>query len=117
MQDQLPNLDFTYNWNSKLWNNNFTTIRLENPEKYYVGKQFVCRLIHKQKDRPPDICQKVEIVAIKPLIVPQINDWIARLDTGYPEAEAQNLIRTLYKYRVPDIENHPLYFIMLSVIK
>ena len=117
MQDQLPNLDFTYNWNSKLWNNNFTTIRLENPEKYYVGKQFVCRLVHKQKDRPSDILQKVQIVDIKRLIISDITDWIARLDTGYPQAEAQNLIRTMYKYRVENIETHPLYFILLQVIK
>jgi hypothetical protein len=117
MPQQLPNLDFTYNWNGKLWNNNFTTIRLANPVKYYVGKQFVCRLVHKQKDRPPDILQNVEIVSIKGLTIPKINDWIARLDTGYPEAEAQNLIRTMYKYRVADIETHPLFLIMLSVIK
>ncbi len=113
----LPYLDFTYNWNSKLWNNNFTTIRLENPDKYYVGKQFVCRMVHKQKDRPPDILQSVEIIAIKPLIVSQINDWIARLDTGYPEAKAQELIRTMYKFRVENIETHPLFFIMLNAIK
>ena len=117
MPEQLPNLDFTYNWNNKLWNNCFTTIRLENPEKYYVGKQFVCRLVHKQKERLPDVCQKVEIVDIKRLIVTDITDWIARLDTGYPKAEAQNLIRTMYKFRVKNIETHPLYFILLQTFK
>jgi len=33
-------IKFSYNWNNKLENKAFTTIRIHNPKKYIAGKAF-----------------------------------------------------------------------------
>lgn len=52
-QDELPTIDFSYNWNGKLNCNSFTTIRLANPNKYQIGLDYLVKL--NTSERPQQI--------------------------------------------------------------
>ena len=83
-------LAFGYNWNNKLNCLSFSTIRLRNDKKYFVGAK-------------KDIWLKGEykgvatIVAISYFTLDKINESIARLDTGYSAEECRDIIRKMYK--------------------
>ena len=85
----MDDIVFSYNWNNKLDNNAFTTLRLEDERKYYVGKEVNIKL--KSQEYGNAI-----IRGVKPLMLSQINDYIAYLDTGYDAAECTNIIRRMY---------------------
>lgn len=81
---------FSHNWNNKLQCNSFTSLRLWNEKKYVEGREF-------------DICLNgmsrgtARLVSVKRLKIEQINEYIARLDTGYPARECREMLRTMYK--------------------
>lgn len=108
-------LDFTENENGKLMNDCLTAIRLQDPNKYHIGKQFIIRKINKGST-PPDILRTVEIIDIKTIKLENINEWIARLDTGYEAKECKNILRTMYSPKVQDIEIQEFYWILLKTI-
>jgi hypothetical protein len=115
-EEQLPFLDFNRNWNNKLFCDLFTTIRLSN-EKYQVGKKFQTRLVHNSKNRPPDVLQKVEIIDIKPLLLSQISDWIAYLDTGHNAEYTREILKRMYSHKVQNIDYHVFSYILLKAYK
>jgi hypothetical protein len=83
-------LAFSYNWNNKLNCNCFTTLRLYSPAKHAVGSRFNVTLkgVHKGY---------AKIVSLRLITLNQINDFVARLDTGYSANECRDIIRTMYK--------------------
>lgn len=85
----MEDLVFSYNWNNKLDNKAFTTLRLEDEKKYYVGAGKMVKLKSHEKG-------KAIIRGVKPLMLDQINDYIAYIDTGYDSAECKNIIRRMY---------------------
>ena len=102
----MDTLDFTYNWNNKLDCQAFTTFRLHNPSKYAVGKTFDIYLKKK-------FVRQAQIIALKTLTLPQVNEFIARLDSGYDLEQFRTLVRTMYQ-KIPNLDNQPFDLILLS---
>ncbi len=83
-------ISFTYNWNNKLAGKFFTTLRLKNDSKYFIGETYSIYLKKK-------LIFYAEIVTIKHFHLSDINDYVAGLDTGYSTQECRNIIKTMYK--------------------
>lgn len=103
-----PNINFSYNWNNKLNCKAFTTIRLKNVNKYQIGKEYNI-LLKKQ------LLKSAIIEDIKTIYFNQINEFIARVDTGYSAEETKNILKKMYSKI--NIETQPFSFILLSTIK
>lgn len=88
------NIAFSYNWNRKLDNKCFTTIRLSNDSKYQVGE--VYDIYEKETYRGP-----AKLVEKRKIHLEKMNEFIARLDTGYPAGEAKKILRRMYKKENP----------------
>lgn len=88
MSKKLQILEFSSCWNLKLNCMCYTTIRLT--DKYKVGEEIEVHL-NKQHIHNAIVLDK------KKLKIEQINEFIARLDTGYSAKECQDLLRTMYK--------------------
>jgi hypothetical protein len=101
-------IDFSYNWNNKLNCKCFTTLRLKN-EKYKVGNVYEITL-------KGGTMFFAKIIAIKTLKISHINDFIAAIDTGYSADEMKQLIKTMYKNKVKDIDNQDFVLILLQRI-
>ncbi|NDW10467.1 hypothetical protein [Dysgonomonas sp. 520] len=93
---KIDKLDFGYNWNNKLRNRCFTTLRLRNDAKYYKGARFEVLLQGYPKG-------KAKVVDIKHIRLDHINEWIARIDTGYSARETKDVIKKMYKNK-PQID-------------
>ena len=96
-------LNFSYNWNQKLDNKAFTTIRrTEYPKgqsiKIYLNKVYL---------------KSALIVAVKPFKLHQLNEFMSYLDTGYSVDECKEIIRKMYQLRYPDWQDQTYYFHLL----
>ena len=98
--------DFSYNWNNKLNCVAFSTIRLRNDKKYYVGAKGIVRLKGHVKG-------SAKIVSVSHLKIDKINEAIARLDTGYSAEECRNLIKEMYKNKMINWATQELSFSIL----
>lgn len=85
----MENIPFSYNWNNKLDCGAFTTIRLYNPNKHFVGNHVRPSL--KGADKGAAV-----IMAVKTFYLHQLNPFISYLDTGYSVEECTRIIRTMY---------------------
>ena len=90
-------LSFSYNWNNKLSCNCFTTFRPHNPRKYVVGRKLSVMIQEKN-------LKDIEIKAIKTMKLSQVNEFIARLDTGYSVDDFCKMVQTMYKNKGIDFE-------------
>lgn len=107
---QRNTLNFSTNWNGKLFTDCFTTFRPAYAI-YAVGKRFDVVLNSSQS------FGEVEIIEKKVLKLKEVNEWIARLDTGYSVEEFQKLVRTMYKNKFDDIDNLQFCLLLLKKIK
>ncbi len=89
-------LKFTTNWNNKLNCSCFTTLRLHNPKKYYVGAKKDVYLDNRPKG-------PATIIGVQSFLLEQISEFVARIDTGYSADECKKIIREMYK-KVPLID-------------
>lgn len=93
-------ITFNYNWNKKLNNDAFTTIRLRNDKKFRVGETYYIDL----NDKNRKISFGVAIIHdIKYFTIDKLNSFISYLDTGYNVDECKRIIETMYKNSVPPI--------------
>lgn len=99
-------LSFSYNWNNKLDNNAFTTIRIYNPQKHLLLSSV--RIIVKGEFKGVGIIKEV-----KRLHLHQINEFIARIDTGYSKEECINIIRRMY----PNVDFEKVELALILVVK
>jgi len=83
------NLKFSYNWNGKLSTGAFTTLRLFNEKKYVTG--FVYRVYLKD-----EFLGMAKLVGIRRTRLYMLNEFVARLDTGYSLAKCQQIIERMY---------------------
>lgn len=104
----MKTINFSYNWNKKLHNEAFTTIRLHNPTKYQVDEEYLVKL-----DKS-FMARTVKVIEIRTFKLDKLNEFIARLDTGYSHVECEKLIRTMYKNIVVDWPNQKLDLILCS---
>ena len=108
---------FTTNWNNKLLNKAFTTIRIHNPNKYIVGSVYNIELNGKPQG-------KAILRIIKTLRLSQLNDFICFIDTGYNKEHTTQILSRMYpgvnlnevlfdfcllvnQPRKPEIHKHP----------
>lgn len=82
-------ISFSYSWNNKLDCSAFTTIRIHQPSKYVVGSIYEVNLKGKLHGR-------YKILDIKHFKLSQINEFVARLDTGYSKEECTSIIKKMY---------------------
>ncbi len=83
-------LHFSYNWNGKLNCQCFTTLRLYNAEKYKTGALFNIYLNNKPKGQ-------ARLIQMNYFNLKDVNEFVARIDTGLSAKECQNMIRQMYK--------------------
>lgn len=85
----LPRINFVANWNNKLWNEMFPTMRPANPAKYQVGQIYNCYL----KD---EFYGRVQLMEILNVSYPKINNRMAFADCGRPAAYLKTLLSKFY---------------------
>lgn len=101
-------IDFSFDWNGKVSGNVcFTTLRLHNDSKYVVGKVYGIRLKGEMKRHPAILLDK------KVLYMKDLNEWVARIDTGYSLADFKGLIYQMYKNKVKNIEQQRFDLLLL----
>lgn len=109
-------LNFHTNWNGKLTNGAFTTLRIWNPDRYAAGAIFDIRLT--DKDGHVKINYGEAAVAeVRKLKIHQINEYIARLDTGYSAEETRSILMTMYKNKAINWTTQELALVLLVKIK
>jgi len=104
----MKKISFSYNWNNKLNCNCFTTFRVKS-EKYNVGETYEIYLNNV-------FVSNAKIIDIKTLKLKDVNEWIARLDTGYSQFEFDKLIRTMYKNKFQNIDEIDFVLLLLEKI-
>lgn len=113
MATQNEKLTFSHNFNSKLFSDTFTTLRIWNPKRYMVGRVFDVWLT----DRQP--WGQAEVIAVKKTKLSQLNDWLCYLDTGYNLEETEKMFRTMYKNNetLQQTNDLALSYVLLKKIK
>lgn len=99
-------LSFSYNWNNKLDCRAFTTIRLYNAHKHAPGTPV--RILLKGTELSTGT-----IGQVKTMYLNQINEYIARLDTGYSAQECRDIIRKMY----PSVNFDQQQLALLLIVK
>lgn len=102
---------FSYNWNGKLNKGQgvraFTTIRLHNPNKYFVGAVHDISLKEKELG-------SAEIKHVKTMPLESLDAYTCWLDTGYDAATTRETIRRMYKNN-SNVGPNPLVDVSLMV--
>lgn len=102
----MEKIKFSYNWNNKLSNKAFTTLRLHNTYKYQRGGRYEIEL-------QGEVLGVATIVDIRKIKIACLNDFVAYLDTGYNAVDAVNLLQTMYKAKKIDWELQELDLCLL----
>ncbi|MCA0231535.1 MAG: hypothetical protein LCH91_13770 [Bacteroidetes bacterium] len=105
--EQLP---FNENWNNKLSCPSFTTFRLQNARKYRVGNKLSILLKGK-------FLKDVEVIDVRTVKLYAVNEFVARLDTGYSRDEFIGLVTTMYKNKGIDFKTADWDLILLRTIE
>jgi len=100
-------IDFSHNWNGKLFCRNLTTIRLRNDNFYKVGYWYMLGL--KDSCIGPGI-----IIDIKHYKLSQLTEYIARLDTGLSLPECKGMFMRMYKNKNINWQTQDLSFILID---
>ncbi len=103
----MKDIDFSYNWNNKLENNCYSTIRIHNEKKYVAEKLYNIYLKN-------EFLHVAKILKIKTFALHDLSDIMAYLDTGYDKEETIKIINKMYKEKA-----YSLYydFIILKRLK
>jgi hypothetical protein len=83
-------IGFSYNWNGKLSNKVFITIRLHNPKKYRAGQSYLIELKGKTIGTATMINKFVTNLG-------GLTDYVCYMDTGYSKADTVEIFRRMYK--------------------
>ena len=86
----METIKFSSNWNNKLNNKAFTTLRIHNEHKYKVGSSYSIILNSETKGT-------ARILEIRRLRLDQLNEFICHLDTGYCKASTITILERMYK--------------------
>lgn len=81
---------FSTNWNNKLNNKAFSTIRIHNPKKYIIGNAYNIEL--------NGISKGIATLHEKRILsIDKLNNFICYLDTGYSKAQTIGILQKMYK--------------------
>ncbi|MCA0447675.1 MAG: hypothetical protein LCH54_15745 [Bacteroidetes bacterium] len=97
VNDDLPQIKFTTNWNNKLACNCFTTIRPWNPDVYKIGTTYLIRHTDKNKSRDLMDPFKAELIAGNSFPLEKLPEISAALDTGYDRMKTMDIMRKMYE--------------------
>lgn len=100
---------FSFNWNNKLNNTYFTSIRQENLTNYIIGKEYQV-LLNKQ------LIKSAILIDIKKFKIKDLTDYMACLDTGYSKEESLNIFSKMYKIDASTSEK-VFYFLLFKTVK
>jgi hypothetical protein len=106
----MEQLKFSNNWNGKLFCDAFTTLRLHDPAKFFVGNEFQC-LLNKAE------LGLVKVVEVRTIYLHQLNEFICYLDTGLNTAKTMEVIKEMYKKYTIDWTTQKLDFVLLLYIQ
>ena len=106
----MKDLSFSYNWNNKLDNKAFTTIRLKQEKRFVAGEEF--KIILEPKGKEAEIKGIAKIMDIKHFKLSGLNNFMSYIDTGYSKEECDKIIRRMYGKC--DFEKQELSFILLK---
>lgn len=101
----METIKFSFDWNRKLQNKAFTTIRL-NDQKYQMGVRYLIEL-------KGEIKGVATLVDMRKLTIDQLNNFVTYLDTGYNVEQTTRLLQTMYKNQKVDWESQLLVFCLL----
>ena len=101
-------INFQTNWNGKLDCKCFTTFRLSGG-KYRIGGTYEIQLKGKY-------VKVARCIDKKTLRLDQVNEWSARIDTGYSLEEFCKLVTTMYKNIVKDFSTQEFVLILLETV-
>ena len=107
-------IKFQTNWNKKLGCDYFTTLRLANPAKYKPGNQHKVMLLEKGTWRDYGLA---EVTGVRILRIHQLNEFICGLDTGYTVDETKNILYTMYKDKVADVNKADFNLVLYRKLK
>lgn len=106
-------ISFSKNWNNKLNCDCFTTIRLSSL-KYIEGHIYECVLVKKNGENVTIETKGIfKLESKKTIKLNQINNTMARLDTGYDIIETINIFKKMYKDKNIDWANQKLDYLLL----
>lgn len=110
----MERLDFSNNWNNKLDCEVFSTIRLWNPRVHYEGRECGVYLNAGTQSR---FKGRVRYELVSEIKLHQLKPAAALLDTGYTLPETINLIRTMYRNIISDVDKQSFAYIICRKIK
>lgn len=110
----METLSFSQNWNKKLDCDLFSTIRRWNPAIHYEGREVS---IYDNTSKPGRFKGRGRYVLVTEFKLHQLKPAVAMLDTGYSLEETKNIIRTMYRNKVPDVERESFAYIIVQKIK
>lgn len=87
--DLMPEINFSTNWNQKLSCDSFTTLRIQQDSKYTIKSKYRIKLKKK-------LIAIAEIEDIRNFFLHDLNEFVARLDTGYSLEMTKGIIRKMY---------------------
>lgn len=108
-------ISFSYNWNNKLKNKVFTTIRIENNSRYQIGKTLTVRF--DSKDPEKSLFFLAEIVDVKKSLLKDLPTYTCWLDTGYSKEDTIDIIKKMYINKNINLSTQYFYIILLKRIK
>jgi hypothetical protein len=102
----METIKFSQNWNNKLSNKAFTTLRLHNPNKYRRGQYY-------KIESGGQLRGIAGIKEIRTFRLASLNDFVSYLDTGYSTAETKQLLQRMYKAKNINWDTQLLDFCLL----
>jgi len=100
----MNDLNFSYNWNGKLFADCFTTIRLTN--KFQLDEEVFIKLNDKIIDTGK-VIQKIETK------IDKLTELVCRLDTGYSKSITIGIIKKMYP-NVNDWKSQKIYLYLIT---
>lgn len=110
----METLNFSTNWNRKLDCEVFSTIRRWNPAVHYEGREVE---IWDKSTSPAKYRGRGRYVLVSEFRLHQLKPAAAMLDTGYTLPETLNIIRTMYRDKVPNLEQARFAYIIIRKVK
>jgi hypothetical protein len=87
----------------------FTTLRLHQPHRYYIGAKFKIVLLKRT-------IKTAKIINVKSFTINKINDFISYLDTGMTAGDLMMMLQTMYKNYHVDWDTQLLDFILFGTL-
>ena len=110
VQYNKPNIKFSQNWNNKLFSKAFTTIRLHSDYKYIIGD--LHEVLFVAAKQPQIMLGVAQIVTKQTLLLRELTEFDAHLDTGYNLATTTDIIVKMYKDKGCDFTTQKLDFVL-----